>query len=86
MDHLAYFVIRYRLRDIKKSFCLHSVGMSHAQAWHMAAVNAGYGNISANDCALVPVISISEAKQLGITDVEWQPNSASYYLVGVGNE
>lgn len=73
MNSPGHFLIRYRLRGMEKSFYLHSVGMTNAQAWHMAAVDAGYGEIPKYRYDKVPEISKPKAERLGITEVEWHP-------------
>lgn len=73
MNAPAHFLIRYRLRGEARSFYLHSVGMTNAQAWHMAAVDAGYAEIPKYRYDKVPEVTRPKAERLGISDVEWLP-------------
>jgi hypothetical protein len=45
--------------------------MDNADAWHWAAVDAGFGQIPKYRSDKVPKVSKPQAERLGITNVEW---------------
>jgi hypothetical protein len=71
MNNSTHFQITYSLRGEEKRFYLHALAMTNAQAWHMAAVDAGYADIPKYRSDKVAKICKPKAERLGIADVRW---------------
>jgi hypothetical protein len=73
MNCPTHYLIRYCLHGQEKRFYVYSPRMTNAQAWHMAAVDAGFAKIPKYRSDRVPEFSKPKAERIGISDVEGLP-------------
>jgi hypothetical protein len=66
-----HYRIDYLLNGAYKTFYVRADCMNNAEAWHWAAVDAGFGQIPKYRCDKVPKVSKPQAERLGVTDVQW---------------
>jgi hypothetical protein len=71
MAQSTHFRIDYLLNGSYKTFYVSAPKMDNADAWHWAAVDAGFGQIPKYRNDKVPKVSKPQAERLGITNVEW---------------
>jgi len=71
MLHNEHYRINYLLNGTYKTFYVRADCMNNAEAWHWAAVDAGFGQIPKYRCDKVPKVSKPHAERQGVTDVQW---------------
>lgn len=67
----THYRIDYLMNGHYKSFYIRSEHMDSTEAWHWAAVDAGYGHIPKSRTDRVPKTSKPQAERLGISGVQW---------------
>lgn len=73
MSHSPHYKIDYLLHGTRKTLYVRAELMNNPEAWHWAAVDAGFGQIPKYRIDKVPKVSKPLAERLGITEVAWSP-------------
>lgn len=73
MLHSPHYEIDYLLHGTRKTLYVRTELMNNPEAWHWAAVDAGFGQIPKYRIDKVPKVSKPLAERLGITEVAWSP-------------
>lgn len=71
MAQAHHYRIDYLLDGVYKTFFIRATKMDNAEAWHWAAVDAGFGQIPKYRSDPVERFTKPKAERCGISDVEW---------------
>ena len=66
-----HYRIDYLLNGSYKTFYVSAIAMDNAEAWHWAAVDAGFGQIPRYRTDKVPKVSKPRAELFGIAELQW---------------
>lgn len=71
MPNASHYRVDYLLNGHYKTFYIRAEKMDNTEAWHWAAVDAGFGHIPKSRSDRVPKTSRPQAERRGIADVQW---------------
>lgn len=73
MSQNCHYRVDYLLNGSYKTFYIRTDKMDNSEAWHWAAVDAGFGHIPKSRSDRVPKTSKPQAEKYGISEVQWSP-------------
>jgi len=71
MAHSAHYRIDYLLNGAYKTLVVSSPKMDSADAWHWAAVDAGFAQIPKYRSDKIPKLTKPQVERHGIENVQW---------------